>query len=91
MTDGPSSPGANEYYSALQQIFALQADVLTRVLPHYGERGRNNELIVRQLLEKTLPKRFSIVPALISNRVGTSRRKPTLQSTLRISWQQTMR
>ena len=35
------SPGVREYYSALQRILDLQRGVLTGVLTHRGERGRN--------------------------------------------------
>lgn len=48
------------YYQAVQEIFAKQSEILTAVLPHYGERGRNDEERLRDLLIKVLPRRFSI-------------------------------
>ena len=34
-------------------------------MPHYGERGRIAEEIIKSVLEKTLPKRFSIGTSVI--------------------------
>lgn len=48
------------YYSALQEQFRLQSSILTGVLPHSGERGRNNEERFREFLSRVLPKRFSV-------------------------------
>lgn len=38
----------------------MHSSVLTGVLPHYGERGRNDEEQLRQFLHRVLPRRFSI-------------------------------
>jgi hypothetical protein len=54
------SPGVREYYSALQRILDLQRGVLTGVLTHRGERGRNDEERLRQFLIQTLPGRFAV-------------------------------
>jgi len=48
------------YYSALQEQFRLQSSILTDVLPHSGERGRNNEERFREFLSRVLPKKYSI-------------------------------
>jgi hypothetical protein len=60
MTTRPRSPGVEAYYDTLQQIFQLQSKILTGVLPHYGERGANDEQRVRDFLSKVLPKKFSV-------------------------------
>jgi hypothetical protein len=54
------APEVREYYQAVQEIFAKQAEILTAVLPHFGERGRNDEERLRDLLSKVLPKKFSL-------------------------------
>ena len=38
----------------------MHSHVLTGALPHYGERGRNDEEHLRQFLHRVLPRRFSI-------------------------------
>lgn len=60
MSSRPESPGVEAYYKTLQKIFELQSKVLTGVLPHYGERGENNEERVRAFLSKVLPRKFSV-------------------------------
>ena len=60
MTNRPESPGVEAYYETLRKIFELQSGVLTGVLPHYGERGENNEERVRDFLGKVLPRKFSV-------------------------------
>lgn len=56
----PRSPGVVSYFEALARQFQYQAEVLSGVLPHYGERGANDEERVREFLRRSLPKRFSI-------------------------------
>ncbi len=53
-------PGIFSYYEALEKNFKIQSEILTKALPHSGERGSNNELYLKQFLEKVLPKRFGI-------------------------------
>jgi uncharacterized protein DUF6602 len=50
----------SEYLSALQKMLRLQTDVLTRIIPHHGERGSNDEEHFKAFLRRTLPSRFSI-------------------------------
>lgn len=59
------SPGIHKYYSALEQIFQIQSDVLTGVLTHSGERGRNDEELLRQFLKRILPNRFGVSTGFI--------------------------
>lgn len=54
------NPSVSEYYSSLQRILDLQRGVLTGVLTHRGERGRNDEERLRQFLTQTLPGRFAV-------------------------------
>ena len=48
------------YYTALQRILELQRGVLTGVLTHKGERGRNDEERLRYFLRQVLPQRFGL-------------------------------
>ena len=54
------TPGVRNYYSALQEQFRLQSNILSDVLPHSGERGRNNEERFREFLSRVLPHRYSV-------------------------------
>lgn len=54
------TPSIKNYYSALQAQFRLQSSILTDVLPHSGERGRNNEERFREFLGRVLPRKFSV-------------------------------
>jgi hypothetical protein len=45
---------------AVQDQFRLQSKVLTDVLPHAGERGRNNEERFKEFLARILPKKYSV-------------------------------
>lgn len=63
MTDraGRDNPtGIVAYFKAIREIFELQTKVLTGALPHYGERGRNDEQRLSKLLEQVLPRRYSL-------------------------------
>lgn len=63
MTDraGKDNPtGIVAYFKAIKEIFELQSKVLTGALPHYGERGRNDEQRLSKLLEQVLPRRYSL-------------------------------
>lgn len=60
MTRTNETPGVDAYFEALQKIFQLQSEILTGVLPHHGERGRNDEERFRDFLSKVLPKKYSI-------------------------------
>jgi uncharacterized protein DUF6602 len=70
MSRQPESPGIEAYYKTLQKISELQSKVLTGVLPHYGERGENNEERIRDFLSKVLPRKFAVGTGFIvcSNR-----------------------
>ncbi len=54
------SPGIPTYFNAIQKIFELQRGILTGVLPHYVERGRNDEHRLINFLKQVLPQRFGI-------------------------------
>lgn len=54
------TPSIRNYYSALQKQFRLQSSILTDVLPHSGDRGRNNEERLREFLSRILPKKYSV-------------------------------
>ena len=54
------SPGVPSYFRAIQKILKLQRGILTGVLPHYGERGRNDEQRLINFLKQILPQRFGI-------------------------------
>jgi hypothetical protein len=48
------------YFAALQEMLKIQTDVLTRVLPHSGERGDNDDEHFKTFLRRVLPHRYSI-------------------------------
>jgi hypothetical protein len=54
------SPGIPSYFNAIQKILEFQRGILTGVLPHYGERGRNDEQRLINFLQQVLPRRFGI-------------------------------
>lgn len=54
------TPTIRTYYSALQGQFKLQSRILTDVLPHAGERGRNDEERFREFLGRILPRKYSV-------------------------------
>jgi hypothetical protein len=59
-TNKDNPTGLAAYFKAIKDIFALQTKVLTGALPHYGERGRNDEERIGKLLEQVLPRRYSL-------------------------------
>lgn len=48
------------YFNAHRELLAKQSEFLTGVFPHMGERGRNDEEILRSFLQRVLPRRYSI-------------------------------
>jgi hypothetical protein len=54
------APTPLNYFAALQDILRLQTEVLTRVLPHSGERGSNDEEHFKAFLRRILPHQYSI-------------------------------
>ena len=53
------SPGIELYYDSLTEIFCKRSSVLTGVIPHFGERGHNDEMYLLDFLKRVLPSRFS--------------------------------
>src|SRR5436309_3657531 len=64
-----TAPPHASYISALQLI-ADQSLQIARLMPHYGERGRIAEEIIKSVLLRTLPKRFSIGTGVIISAKG---------------------
>ena len=58
------------YLAALQDLAHRSQKELGRLMPHYGERGRIAEEIIKSVLEKTLPKRFSIGTGVVFSADG---------------------
>lgn len=56
--ENPTGLGA--YFQAINEVFALQTRLLTGAIPHYGERGRNDEQRLANLLHQVLPRRYSL-------------------------------
>lgn len=56
-----------DYYQTTHDIFRKQWEKLTPSIPHAGERGRNDEERVKQLLAKMLPKKFSLGTGFIAS------------------------
>jgi hypothetical protein len=64
--------GSAAYYAALQRVFKLQSEILTRVLPHSGKRGSNDEARCRAFLATVLPRRYSVSSGFIVSSVPNS-------------------
>lgn len=58
------------YMSALQDIADQSQRELARLMPHYGERGRIAEEIIKSVLSRILPKRFSIGTGVVISAHG---------------------
>jgi len=58
------------YLKALQLIADLSKRELAALMPHRGERGRIAEEIIRGVLQRTLPKRFSIGTGVLISASG---------------------
>jgi hypothetical protein len=61
------SPGTKGYFEALRKVFELQAAVLTGVLPHMGERGRNDEERIRAFLRGSLPRKYGVGTGFVAS------------------------
>lgn len=77
------TPGIKLYYEVLQDLFCRHSKVLTAVLTHYGERGRNDEEQLRQFLYRVLPRRFSIGTGFIVS--SETDKKPSGQTDIIVS------
>jgi hypothetical protein len=65
--------GSAAYYNALQNLFGLQSQILTGVLPHAGKRGSNDEERCRAFLSTVLPRRYSLSSGFIVSSTPDSR------------------
>jgi hypothetical protein len=68
--EGDNSSRHISYMAALQQLADHSRRELARLMPHYGERGRIAEEIIKGVLTRTLPKRFSIGTGVIFSADG---------------------
>jgi len=53
-------PTIPSYFDATKEIFKIQRNILTGILPHLAERGRNDEQRFINFLKQILPQRFGI-------------------------------
>ena len=60
------------YLRALQLIADQSKRELATLMPHMGERGRIAEEIIRGVLQRTLPKRFSLGTGVLISASGAS-------------------
>lgn len=60
------APHVSAYYAALENILREEAKTLTAVLPHLGERGRNDEGKAEEFFRRVLPQRFSLGTGFIT-------------------------
>lgn len=58
------------YMSALQTVADQSQREMARLMPHHGERGRIAEEIIKSVLTRTLPKRYSIGTGVIISAHG---------------------
>src|SRR4051794_21442132 len=64
-------PGQHLTYLRMLQLMADQSrEELAALMPHMGERGRIAEEIIKSILTRTLPKRFSIGTGVIISADG---------------------
>lgn len=63
------------YMNALQMMADHSRQQIAALMPHAGERGRICEEIIRSVLIKTLPKRFSIGSGFLISSEGLSSRQ----------------
>jgi hypothetical protein len=54
-----------EYWSGVLQRLQAEVDVFARLVHHYGEQGRENEVALSRLLEALVPKRFGVGTGMI--------------------------
>jgi hypothetical protein len=66
----PATTPHLSYMSALQVIADQSQLAMARLMPHLGERGRIAEEIVKNVLGRTLPKRFSIGTGVVISAHG---------------------
>ncbi|MBR1189215.1 DUF6602 domain-containing protein [Bradyrhizobium sp. AUGA SZCCT0160] len=69
-SSGAGSSPHLSYMSALQDIADQSQRELGRMMPHAGERGRIAEEIIKSVLSRTLPKRFSIGTGVVISAHG---------------------
>ncbi|MCA6098896.1 DUF6602 domain-containing protein [Bradyrhizobium australafricanum] len=69
-TKPPPSASHNIYLDGLQFLAQHAQDQLAKLMPHNVERGRIAEEILKNILTKTLPKRFSVGTGVIINSRG---------------------
>lgn len=71
-------PGIESYYKAQEQMFNLQSQIMTGILSHYGERGRNDEKYLVEFLKKILPHRFGLGTGfIVSSDISQTRSNQT--------------
>lgn len=78
-----NSPGVPSYFSAIQKILEIQRDILTGVLPHNNERGRNDEQRLINFLRQVLPQRFGMGTGFVvssDSHAGSSRQNDIIIS-----------
>lgn len=68
----PPPPPHLTYLKTLQLVADQSRRELTALIPHMGERGRVAEDIIRNVLHRILPKRFSIGTGIIISASGES-------------------
>ncbi|GMO11149.1 DUF6602 domain-containing protein [Bradyrhizobium ottawaense] len=69
-TRGRQEASHNVYLDGLQLLAEHSQRHLAQLMPHNGELGRNAEEILKSILEKILPKRFSVGTGVIINARG---------------------
>lgn len=58
------------YFAALEDICSSAEQQLHALVPHMGEQGRLLEEVLRGVLSRTLPKRFSLGTGILINSMG---------------------
>jgi hypothetical protein len=66
------------YWAGVLQRLRAEVDVLSKLVEHYGERGRANELALAQVLERFLPTRWGVGTGMLVDRHGRQSRQMDL-------------
>jgi hypothetical protein len=70
VSDGGEKASRHISYMAALQHLAHGSRELARLMPHHGERGRIAEEIIKSVLTRTLPKRFSVGTGVVFSADG---------------------
>ncbi|MFE6893602.1 DUF6602 domain-containing protein [Streptomyces sp. NPDC057694] len=60
-----------EYWNGVLRRLQAEVDVFNRLIKHWGERGKENELSLARLLENLIPKRYGVGSGMVIDRADS--------------------